>query len=152
MIRGHLDHVTTLRNDGSPRSLTPLLDDGQMRIAIVGGGVAGLVAAHRLHRRHEITLFEAEQHLGGHANTITVERESGIWHIDTGFVVLNDRNYPRFRELLRGAGVALQASHMEMCIRDRVMRRAVSRNLIVVAGLRGMDVADGPQPLSLIHI
>src|ERR1035441_8069280 len=88
-----------------------------MRIAIVGGGVAGLVAAHRLHRRHEITLFEAEQHLGGHANTITVERESGTWHIDTGFVVLNDRNYPRFRELLRSSDLALQASHMGFSVK-----------------------------------
>ncbi len=88
-----------------------------MRIAIVGGGVAGLVAAQRLHRRHEITLFEAEEHLGGHANTIAVERESGTWHIDTGFVVLNDRNYPRFRELLRSAGVALQASHMGFSVK-----------------------------------
>ena len=88
-----------------------------MRIAIVGGGVAGLVAADRLHRRHEITLFEAERHLGGHANTITVERESGTWHIDTGFVVLNDRNYPRFRELLGSAGVALQPSHMGFSVK-----------------------------------
>jgi predicted NAD/FAD-binding protein len=88
-----------------------------MRIGIVGGGVSGLVAAHRLHDRHEITLFEAEGHLGGHSNTITVEGESGTWHIDTGFVVLNDRNYPRFRELLRNAGVALQPTHMGFSVR-----------------------------------
>jgi uncharacterized protein len=88
-----------------------------MRIAIVGGGVSGLVAAHRLHPRHEVTLFEADEHLGGHTNTITVERESGTWHIDTGFIVLNDRNYPRFRELLDGAGVAIQPSHMGFSVR-----------------------------------
>jgi predicted NAD/FAD-binding protein len=83
-----------------------------MKVAIVGGGVSGLVAAHRLHERHEITLYEAGGRLGGHTNTVTVERPGGVWHIDTGFIVLNDRNYPRLRELLDGAGVAIQRSHM----------------------------------------
>lgn len=84
-----------------------------MRIAIVGGGVSGIVAAHALHARHEITLFEANDYLGGHTNTIAVEREDGPpLAIDTGFIVLNDRNYPRFSELLSGAGVALQPTHM----------------------------------------
>jgi predicted NAD/FAD-binding protein len=46
-----------------------------VKIAIVGGGVSGIVAAHALHKRHEITLFEANAYLGGHTNTITVERE-----------------------------------------------------------------------------
>ena len=88
-----------------------------MRIAIVGGGVSGLVAAHRLHARHEITLYEADRRLGGHTNTVTVERAGGVWHIDTGFIVLNDRNYPRFRELLEDAGVGIQASHMGFSVR-----------------------------------
>ena len=88
-----------------------------MRIAIVGGGVSGLIAAHRLHGRHEITLFEAGRHLGGHTNTVTVERPSGTWHLDTGFIVLNDRNYPRFREILSGCGVALAPSHMGFSVK-----------------------------------
>lgn len=88
-----------------------------MRIAIVGGGVSGLVAAHRLHARHEITLFEAQPQLGGHTNTVTVERASGTWHIDTGFIVLNDRNYPRFRSLLDAAGVAVQPTHMGFSVK-----------------------------------
>jgi uncharacterized protein len=88
-----------------------------MRIAIVGGGISGLAAANRLHGRHEITLFEADERLGGHTNTVVVERESGTWHLDTGFIVLNDRNYPRFRELLSGAGVATQPSHMGFSVK-----------------------------------
>jgi uncharacterized protein len=88
-----------------------------MRIAIVGGGVSGLVCAHQLHGRHEITVFEADEHLGGHANTVTLERDSGTWHIDTGFIVLNDRNYPCFRELLVAAGVAVQPSHMGFSVK-----------------------------------
>jgi uncharacterized protein len=88
-----------------------------MQIAIVGGGIAGLAAAHRLHDRHELTLFEADGHLGGHANTVTVERASGTWHLDTGFIVLNDRNYPRLRELFAACGVALQPSHMGFSVK-----------------------------------
>ncbi len=88
-----------------------------MRVAVVGGGVSGLVAAHRLHDRHELTLFEAGAHLGGHTNTVRLERDSGTWDIDTGFIVLNDRNYPRFRELLAAGGVAVQPSHMGFSVR-----------------------------------
>ncbi len=88
-----------------------------MRVAIVGGGVSGIVAATRLHPRHEVTLFESEERLGGHTHTVHVTREAGTWSVDTGFVVLNDRNYPRFRELLRDAGVALQATHMGFSVR-----------------------------------
>jgi predicted NAD/FAD-binding protein len=124
LIRGHDNHVTTLRNDGSPCPPTPLLGDlldaapvTRVRIAIVGGGVSGLVAAHRLHDRHDITLFEADRRLGGHTNTITLERASGTWQIDTGFIVLNDRNYPRFRRLLDAAGVALQPTHMGFSVK-----------------------------------
>ena len=83
-----------------------------MRVAIVGGGVSGIVAAARLHPRHEVTLFESQAQLGGHTRTVTVDRDDATWHIDTGFVVLNDRNYPRFRALLGEAGVALQPTHM----------------------------------------
>jgi len=88
-----------------------------VRIAIVGGGVSGLVAAHSLYARHEIALFEADSRLGGHTNTVTVEREGASWQIDTGFIVLNDRNYPRFRELLAGAGVAVQPTHMGFSVK-----------------------------------
>ena len=88
-----------------------------MRIAIVGGGVSGIVAAARLHPRHEITLFESQERLGGHAHTVAVALKDTTWQIDTGFVVLNDRNYPRFRGLLEEAAVALQPTHMGFSVR-----------------------------------
>jgi predicted NAD/FAD-binding protein len=90
-----------------------------MRIAIVGTGVSGLVAAHRLHREHEITVFEAGGRLGGHTNTVRVEDEDGsdLW-IDTGFIVFNDRNYPNFEALLEELGVAAQPSHMGFSVAD----------------------------------
>ncbi|MBK5218699.1 MAG: FAD-dependent oxidoreductase [Thermoleophilia bacterium] len=90
-----------------------------MRIAIVGTGVSGLVAAHGLHREHEITVYEAGPRLGGHTNTVRVAGEDGgdLW-IDTGFIVFNDRNYPNFEALLDELGVAAQPSHMGFSVAD----------------------------------
>src|SRR6478752_4758237 len=89
-----------------------------MRIAIVGAGISGLVAAHRLHREHEIVVYEAGERLGGHSNTVRVEAEDGTHAIDTGFIVFNDRNYPNFEALLAELGVASQPSHMGFSVSD----------------------------------
>ena len=58
----------------------------------MGTGIAGLTAAHLLHREHELTVFEAGDHVGGHTNTIRVDTDAGTWDVDTGFIVRNDRN------------------------------------------------------------
>jgi uncharacterized protein len=89
-----------------------------MRIAIVGAGVSGLVAAHRLQDAHEVTVFEAAAYAGGHTNTITVPTERGPLAVDTGFIVFNDRNYPRFEALLDELGVASQPSQMSFGVSD----------------------------------
>jgi len=89
-----------------------------MRIAIVGTGVSGLVASHRLHREHEIVVYEAAPRLGGHTNTIAVEDGEGRHAIDTGFIVFNDRNYPEFEALLAELGVATQPSQMSFSVSD----------------------------------
>jgi predicted NAD/FAD-binding protein len=90
------------------------------KIAIVGTGVAGLATAHALHRRHDITVFEAGSTAGGHANTIGVDTPSGRVDVDTGFIVFNDRNYPRFERFLSGLGVAWQPSDMSFSVSDGV--------------------------------
>lgn len=83
-----------------------------MKIAIVGSGVSGLVSAHLLHPRHEITVFEAEPRIGGHVSTVDVVAD-GVHHpIDTGFIVYNERTYPLFTRLLARLGVETQASEM----------------------------------------
>jgi predicted NAD/FAD-binding protein len=89
-----------------------------MRIAIVGSGVSGLVTAHLLHRTHDITVFEAGAYAGGHTNTVAVETEAGVHHVDTGFIVFNDRNYPRFERLLQSLDVAWQPSSMTFSVSD----------------------------------
>jgi predicted NAD/FAD-binding protein len=89
-----------------------------MRIAIVGAGISGLVAAHLLHERHEITLFEAGAYAGGHTNTIRVDSAYETHEVDTGFIVFNDRNYPEFTRLLARLGVEHQPSHMSFAVAD----------------------------------
>ncbi len=94
-----------------------------MRVAIVGGGVSGLVAARRLHDAgHETTLFEANDYPGGHTNTIRVDTGSGVWNVDTGFIVFNDRNYPNFERLLDQLGVASQPADMSFSVADEAGR------------------------------
>ena len=88
------------------------------KIAIVGAGVSGLVAAHMLHDPHEVTVFEAAPYAGGHTNTIAVETDAARYAVDTGFIVFNDRNYPHFEALLSELGVATQPSHMGFSVSD----------------------------------
>ncbi len=88
-----------------------------MKIAIVGAGVSGLVAAHLLHSRHEIVVYEAGAYAGGHTNTIRVDTEYETHHVDTGFIVMNDRNYPLFTRLLDRLGVARQATNMSFAVK-----------------------------------
>ncbi len=88
-----------------------------MRIAIVGAGVSGLTAAHLLHREHQVTVFEAGAYAGGHTNTIRVETEHATHHVDTGFIVMNDRNYPYFTKLLDSLAVARQPTHMSFSVK-----------------------------------
>ena len=89
-----------------------------MKIAIVGAGVSGLVAAHLLHREHEIAVFDAAPYAGGHTNTVRVDTEDATHHVDTGFIVFNERNYPSFTRLLAQLGVAHQPSSMSFGVSD----------------------------------
>jgi uncharacterized protein len=89
-----------------------------MRIAIVGGGVSGMVVAHLLHATHDVVLFEAGDRAGGHANTVRVDTPNQTHHVDTGFVVFNDRNYPCFERLLERLGIGSQGSTMSFSVSD----------------------------------
>jgi uncharacterized protein len=90
------------------------------RIAIVGSGIAGLSAAHVLHATHDITVFEADHRVGGHANTVAVHEAGQTLGIDTGFIVYNERNYPAFSAMLDALGVATQPSEMSFSVSSLV--------------------------------
>ncbi|WP_237056971.1 NAD(P)/FAD-dependent oxidoreductase [Microbulbifer sediminum] len=83
-----------------------------MRIAIVGSGISGLTAAYLLNKRHDITLFEAADRLGGHTATVDVDEGDHRLAIDTGFIVFNDWTYPNFIKLMERLGVDSQPTDM----------------------------------------
>jgi predicted NAD/FAD-binding protein len=89
-----------------------------MKIAVVGTGIAGNVAAYHLSREHEVTVFEADNRIGGHTNTIDVHLAGRYYAVDTGFIVFNERTYPNFIELLDELGVESQASDMSFSMRN----------------------------------
>jgi len=91
-----------------------------MKIAIVGTGIAGNVAAYHLCKEHDITVFDANDHIGGHTHTHDIEWAGHHYAIDTGFIVFNYNTYPHFTRLLKVLGVEVQASKMSFSVKNEV--------------------------------
>lgn len=89
------------------------------RVAVIGSGISGLAAAYYLSRKHEVCLFECEARLGGHTHTVTVDSSRGPLPVDTGFIVHNDRTYPRLIQLLGELGVPRVDSDMSFAVSCR---------------------------------
>ncbi len=89
-----------------------------MRIAIVGSGVSGLVTALVLGGEHEVTVFEANDYIGGHTHTIDVSLD-GDYAVDSGFIVFNYENYPNFAKLLKRLNVDSQPSSMSFSVMNQ---------------------------------
>lgn len=88
-----------------------------MKIAIIGSGISGLTSAYLLSRKHEISIFEANDYIGGHTHTVDVAVPSGQHAIDTGFIVFNDWTYPNFIKLMTQIGVEWQGSDMSFSVK-----------------------------------
>lgn len=91
--------------------------DRRRSVAVVGGGIAGLIAARELHDACDVVLYEAAPRLGGHARTIDVEHEGRSFAVDTGFVVFNPETYPGLTALFATLGVATQPTDMSFGVR-----------------------------------
>jgi len=89
-----------------------------MKIAIIGTGISGLTCGYYLHRQHDITLYEANDYIGGHTATVDVEVEDKNYAVDTGFIVYNDRTYPNFIALMDEIGVEGRPSQMSFSVRN----------------------------------
>ncbi len=89
-----------------------------MNIGVVGAGVAGLTAAYLLSKKHKVTLIEKEKRIGGHTNTINVKENGKSIGVDTGFIVLNNRNYPNFKKLLNKLNVKIRNTDMSFSYYD----------------------------------
>ena len=88
-----------------------------MKIAIVGAGISGLLAARLLAAENDICVFEANNYAGGHTNTVTFEAFGKRYSADTGFMVFNDRTYPNFVKMLQLLGVPARKSDMSFSVR-----------------------------------
>jgi len=91
-----------------------------MRIAVVGGGVAGLYAAWHLARKHQVVLFERHGRVGGHTDTHVIDNPNGSLQIDTGFIVFNRQHYPLFSAWLEVLGVAWRESNMSFGVHSEI--------------------------------
>ena len=87
-----------------------------MRIAVVGTGIAGNIAAYKLRDRFDVTVFEAASYIGGHTNTVDVEENGRALAVDTGFIVFNDKTYPNFISILDEIGQPSQQSEMSFSV------------------------------------
>jgi predicted NAD/FAD-binding protein len=88
-----------------------------MKTAIIGSGISGLTAAWLLHKTHDVTVFEANDYIGGHTHTVEVDCDGEQLAIDTGFIVYNDWTYPNFIRILERLGVANQPTAMSFSVR-----------------------------------
>lgn len=89
-----------------------------MRIAVIGGGISGMLSWYLLQRNYNVTLFEANDYLGGHTATVDVEVEGQKYAIDTGFIVFNNWTYPIFNKFIAELGVAALPTEMSFSVKN----------------------------------
>lgn len=89
-----------------------------MRIAVIGGGIAGMMSLYLLQRQHQVVLFEANDYLGGHTATVDIELDGKNLAVDTGFIVFNNWTYPLFNRFLAELSVPFQPTEMSFSVKD----------------------------------
>jgi predicted NAD/FAD-binding protein len=99
-----------------------------MRVAVVGGGISGMMAWYLLQQKHDVTLLEANDYLGGHTATVDVEVAGQTYAIDTGFIVFNDRTYPVFNRFIAELNVPFQHTEMSFSVKNTVQNLEYNGN------------------------
>lgn len=88
-----------------------------MKVAVIGSGISGNVAAYHLNKHHKITVYEANDYIGGHTHTHDINHQGKHFSVDTGFIVFNHKTYPNFIALLKELGVEEQLSTMSFGVK-----------------------------------
>ncbi len=99
-----------------PAHPAELTSDRPLRVAVIGSGVAALSCAWLLSRRHEVVVYEREDRLGGHSNTVTARTPQGDVPVDTGFICFNDATYPNLIALFAHLGIETRATDMSFAV------------------------------------
>ena len=92
--------------------------NAKKRIAIIGSGISGQTCGYLLSRQHHVTLFEANDNLGGHTATVDIDIDGKRLAVDTGFIVFNDRTYPNFIKMMQQIGIKAKATEMSFSVRN----------------------------------
>jgi uncharacterized protein len=100
----------------------------KLKIAVIGSGVSGLSCAWALSQRHDVTVFESEQRLGGHAHTVDVQTTAGPVSVDTGFIVFNTWSYPNFTAMMDYLDQPIVATQMSFSVSAEQGRYEYSGN------------------------
>lgn len=87
-------------------------------IAIIGSGISGLTSAYLLSKKHNVTVFEKNDYIGGHTATVDIEKDGIPYAIDTGFIVFNDKTYPNYLALLDEIGIGEKATEMSFSVHN----------------------------------
>ncbi|MDC1509403.1 FAD-dependent oxidoreductase [Oceanospirillaceae bacterium] len=95
------------------------LNTKKKRIAIIGSGISGQTCGYFLSKQNEVTLFEANNHLGGHTATIDLDIEGKTLPVDTGFIVFNDRTYPNFIKMMDQIGITSKPTEMSFSVHNK---------------------------------
>ena len=101
-----------------------------MEIAIIGSGISGLTASYLLNKKHNITLFEKNDYLGGHTHTHDINIGEKNFSVDSGFIVYNEKTYPNFIKLLDILNVERQKTTMGFSIKSEVKNLEYAGNSI----------------------
>ncbi|MET1218028.1 MAG: FAD-dependent oxidoreductase, partial [Glaciecola sp.] len=100
------------------------------KVAIIGTGISGLTCGYLLHKQYDVTLFEANDYIGGHTATKDVELNGRQYAIDTGFIVFNDWTYPNFNKIMNQVGVNAQPTEMSFSVKNQTQNLEYNGNNI----------------------